>query len=133
MNRLSALVTGIAQHEALYLLELDASGVPLAMLLFDLNPFFRIGSRVTVLFKESEVALAKKLSGEVSFSNRFSAIVTAITHGSILADVTLQSRAGEIDCIITMQSVIRLELKENDEVTVLIKASQISLEAHLDD
>ncbi len=133
MNKLTALITGIEQHESLFLIDLDASGIPLAMLLFDLNPVFKIGSRVHVLFKESEVALAKELSGEMSFSNRFTATIVAINPGGILADVSLQCRAGELASIITMKSAKRLELTEKKEVTVLIKASQLSLEGQNDD
>jgi molybdopterin-binding protein len=101
--------------------------------LFDLKPVFKIGSRVNVLFKESEVALSKELSGEMSFSNRFPATIKAINPGCILAEISLQCRAGRLASIITMKSAKRLELTENTEVTVLIKASQLSLEGGDDD
>ncbi len=133
MNKLPAVIMGIEQHESLFLIDLDASGIPLAMLLFDLKPFFKIGSRVSVLFKESEVSLAKGVLGEMSFSNRFTATILAINPGCLLADISLQCSAGEIASIITMKSAKRLELSENKEVTVLIKASQLSLEGRDDD
>lgn len=133
MNKLTALITGIEEHESLFLIDLDASGIPLAMLLFDLKPFFKIGSRVSVLFKETEVTLAKGVSGEMSFSNRFTATIMTINPGSILADINLHSRAGELACVITMKSAKRLQLVEKEEVTVFIKASQLSLEGGKDD
>ena len=133
MNKLPAVITGIENHESLFLIDLDASGIPLSMLLFDLNPFFTIGSRVNVLFKESDVALAKKLSSELSFSNRFTATILAINAGTLLADISFQCRAGELASIITMKSAKRLALTEKMEVTVLIKASQLSLERGDDD
>ncbi|NTV93189.1 MAG: TOBE domain-containing protein [Chlorobiaceae bacterium] len=129
MNRLSAVISSIVRHESLCLLELDASGIKLEMLLFDLQPFFRTGSSVQVLFKETEVALAKRFTGETSFSNCFPAIITAIKNGSILAEISLQSKAGSMESIITMKAVKRLGLQLHDEVTVLVKASQLSLEA----
>jgi molybdate transport system regulatory protein len=133
MNKLAAIITGIEQHESLFLIDLDASGISLAMLLFDLKPVFTIGSRVNVLFKESEVALSKELSDEISFSNRFPATIMAINPGCILADISLQCSAGRLASIITMKSAKRLGLTENTEVTVLIKASQLSLEGGDDD
>ncbi|ACF44208.1 TOBE domain protein [Pelodictyon phaeoclathratiforme BU-1] len=128
MNKLSVLITGIDQRESLCFLELNASGIELGMLLFDLQPFFRKGCRVNVLFKETEVALAKGLMGETSFSNSFPAAVTKIRAGSLLAEITLQCSAGEIVSIITAKAAERLGLQEKDDVTVLIKASQLSLE-----
>lgn len=92
-----------------------------------------MGCRVKVLFKETEVALAKGLAGEVSFSNCFPAIVTGIKSGCMLADITLKSAGGELNSIITVRAVAKLGLKMNDEVTVLIRASQLSLDANLDD
>ncbi len=133
MNKLHAIISTIKEHESLYLIELDASGIALSMLLFDLNPVFSAGSKVSVLFKETEVMLAKKLTGEISINNLFKATVTEIHAGALLANVSLHSLAGNMVSIITMDALERLGLKNNDEITVLIKASQISLEAHRDD
>ncbi|ACD89466.1 TOBE domain protein [Chlorobium limicola DSM 245] len=129
MNRLPALIVKVERSESLCFLELDASGIALSMLLFDLKPEFSEGSRVQVLFKETEVVLAKQLSGEISFSNRFQAIVTKISKGIILADISLSCPAGEFSCIVTLKAVNRLALEPGDEVTVMVKASQLSLEA----
>ena len=133
MNKLQAIISNVKEHESLYLIELDASGISLSMLLFDLNPVFSVGNRVSVLFKETEVMLAKNLTGEISINNHFKATVTEIRAGTILANVSLHCMAGNVVSIITMDALERLELRKNDTITVLIKASQISLEAHRDD
>jgi molybdopterin-binding protein len=133
MNKLQAIISDVKEHESLYLIELDASGIVLSMLLFNLNPAFSVGSRVAVLFKETEVMLAKNLTGEISVNNLFKATVTEIHTGIILANVNIRCTAGNIASIITMDALERLGLQQNDEITVLIKASQISLEAHHDD
>lgn len=129
MNKLAAVIRKVERHESLYFLELDASGTCLSMLLFDLKPGFSEGSRVQVLFKETEVVLAKRLSGEISFSNRFQAMIVKVGRGNILADIILSCPAGEISSIITVKALDRLALEPGDEVTVMVKASQLSLEA----
>lgn len=129
MNKLAAVITKVERHESLCFLELEASGICLSMLLFDLKPEFSEGSRVQVLFKETEVVLAKRLSGEISFSNRFQAVITKIGKGEILADLNLSCPAGKISSIITMKALNRLALEPGEEVTVMVKASQLSLEA----
>lgn len=132
MNKLSAVITGLQRSDSLCCIELDASGIALSMLLFELDPSFSQGQRVQVLFKETEVALGKHLSGEISLSNRFRALVKAIRQGDILSDITLDSSAGEFHSIITTRAVERLGLQENDEVAVMVKASQLSLEIRHD-
>ncbi|NTV07323.1 MAG: TOBE domain-containing protein [Chlorobium limicola] len=130
MNCFSAIITSIETDEtgSLFLLELDASGLQLSMLLFDLKPAFTEGSSVNLLFKETGMAIARNLTGEISFSNQFSATVTAIRSGNILADITLASPAGKCTVIVTIRSVQRMKLDIGDSVTVLLHASQISLE-----
>lgn len=132
MNKLSAIITGVQRSDSLCCIELDASGIPLSILLFELDPSFSQGQRVQVLFKETEVALGKHLSGEISLSNRFRALVKAVRQGDILSDITLDSSAGEFHSIITTRAVERLGLQENDEVAVMVKASQLSLEIRHD-
>jgi len=128
MNKFSAVITGIQRSDSLCCIRLDASGIELSMLLFDLDQSFQQGNRVHVLFKESEVAMGKHLAGEISLSNRFKAIVRAIRQGDLLCDITLECNAGRFGSIITTGAVERLGLQLNDEVTVMFKASQLSLE-----
>lgn len=133
MNNFIATITSIKQHESLYLLELNARGVMLSMLLFDLNPQFKVGCQVSLLFKETEVLLAKNLQGVLSIHNRFTATITHITEGIILSTVMLKSPAGELYSIITTNALHELALHNGEEVTVLLKASQISLEMYCDE
>ncbi len=130
MNCFPAIITSIETDASgsLFLLELDASGIQLSMLLFDLKPAFVEGSPVNVLFKETGTAIARNLSGEISWSNRFQATITAIHSGSILADISLASAAGQCNAIVTVRAVQRMRLIEGESVTVLLQASQISLE-----
>jgi molybdate transport system regulatory protein len=129
MNKLSAVITSITSNDSLSFLELNARGIELAMLLFDPNPEFVTGSKVFLLFKETEVALGVNCCGETSFSNQFPATITAINRGEILSYIHLASIAGELASVITTKSVARLNLQEGCEVTAIIKASQISMEA----
>ncbi|NTU98025.1 MAG: TOBE domain-containing protein [Chlorobiaceae bacterium] len=128
MNVLSATVFRIQRQDSLCLFELDASGIPMYMLLFDPDSSVSEGCRVNVLFKETEVSIANSSSTQTTILNSFPAIIRKIRTGRILADIGLQSAAGSIQSIITMIALENLQLRENDTVTVLIKASQLSLE-----
>lgn len=128
MNVLSATVFRIQRQDSLCLFELDASGIPMYMLLFDPDSSVSEGCRVKVLFKETEVSIAKRPSTETSILNSFPAVITEIRAGRILADIGMQCSAGVIRSIITMKALEKMQFRENETVTALIKASQLSLE-----
>lgn len=129
MNKLPAVIKRIERSDALYLLEVEAGGVGFTLLLFDLKPMFIVGTRVNILFKESEVAVAVDLIGELSLANRLAARVSAVKCGPILTHLTLTCAAGEMGSLITTRALERLRLQVGGAVTALIKASEISLEA----
>lgn len=85
------------------------------------------GMPVTLLFKETEVSLAKNLSGLISLRNRLPAVVTAIERGSLLASVRLDVAGHAIESIITTRSSHALSLAVGDAVEALIKANEMSV------
>ncbi|QEM67846.1 hypothetical protein FO488_06540 [Geobacter sp. FeAm09] len=71
--------------------------------------------------------------GGTSFSNVFDARVTAIKRGMILSQITLVCAAGRIDSLFTTRALEHMGVEPGTEVDVMIKASQIALEArHVD-
>lgn len=133
MNRLPAVITAITRNDALCFVETRAGGIAFGLLLFDLQPELREESKVWLLFKESEVAVANGPCGMTSFSNVFSARVNAIRQGVILSQVTLECPAGVMDSLFTTRALERMKLAAGTTVTAMIKASQIALEARHDD
>jgi molybdopterin-binding protein len=129
MNKMIATITSITTSYSLAFLELDAAGISLGMVLFDLKPEFVVGTRVHLLFKETEVALGVALNGGISFCNQFPARIESIRRGKILSFIELKSPAGPLGSVITTRSADRLRLKEGMDVTAIVKASQISMEA----
>ncbi len=101
MNRLPAVITRLELSDGLCLMEVEAGALPFFLLLFDLKPGFKEGRGVNILFKESEVALAVGLAGELSHANRFGAAVREIKKGPLLSRVVLACPAGEIVSLIT--------------------------------
>ncbi len=133
MNKLSGTITSISTNDSLCLLELVASGIVIEMVLFDLKPEFVIGTKVNILFKETEVAIGVNFSGEISFCNRLPARITSIRRGKILSYITMQNDAGELASVITTKSADRLNLQEGLDVTAIVKSTQISMDAYHDD
>jgi molybdate transport system regulatory protein len=95
--------------------------------------YLRVGNRVTLLFKETEVSLAKNLSGQISLRNRIPVVVRSIERGDILSAVELDYAGRALQSVITTRAVDRLQLVAGDAVEALVKANEIALMAGHDD
>ncbi|MDE2430393.1 MAG: TOBE domain-containing protein, partial [Burkholderiales bacterium] len=88
---------------------------------------------VDLLFKETEVALAKNLSGMISLRNRMPGTIRHIEWGQVLTRVHLELRQNEalpvwtITSVITTRSAKKLQLAEGDQIEGLVKSNEMSL------
>jgi molybdate transport system regulatory protein len=90
---------------------------------------WEVGASVTLLFKETEVALAKNLSGMISLRNRFHGIVNAIEAGQVLTKVSFEADGAAITSIITTRSALAMQIAIGDAVEGLVKANEMTLVA----
>ena len=90
-------------------------------------PQWPLGSAVTLTFKETEIALAKNLRGEISLRNRHPATVTGLGHGKLLTAVQLQFGPHPLTAVITSGSARRLQLQVGDQVEWLVKANEMQI------
>lgn len=68
----------------------------------------------------------------ISGRNQLRGRVTEIEYGDILAHVTVQIGDNLVDAVITRRAAERLQLKLGDEVTALIKATEVMVVKELD-
>jgi molybdate transport system regulatory protein len=125
MNRLRALVTHIAGEQNLHIISFDYEGVSLKMMGLDLPKGLHVNTHVILGIKPSHVAIAKNLSGELSYSNQLHARIKSIENGKLLSSVVLHVKGSEVQSFITLSSSTRMNLCVGDEVTLLIKASEL--------
>ena len=130
MNSLSGSIIKIEHDQHLSLVDVLVGGDTFTALLLEtplMVPYLQVGNTASVLFRETEVALAKNLSGQLSLRNRIRGTVQSIRYGEILSIVVLDHQSGAITSILTTRAVQRLELRVGDEVEALIKANEVSL------
>jgi molybdate transport system regulatory protein len=130
MNRLLGTIAAIESNDHFSLVDVVAGQHTFTALLLETPqnaPYLKLGNTVAVLFKETEVALAKNLSGQISLRNRIKVIVRQIRRGDILCKVVLDRNGQALASIITTRAVEQLELQEGDEVEALVKANEVSL------
>ena len=130
MNKLPATITAIQQSGTILLVDAEVSGqVFSALLIESINrpEWLEVGKLVDLVFKETEVSLAKNLEGQISTRNRMNCTVLKINRGELLSMITLQFNGFTIASAITTRAVNSLQLKVGDEIDALVKANEVSL------
>ena len=136
MNRLPGRVVAVESNGHVALIDVAVGeDIFTATLLEALGgaPYAQIGAPVTLLFKETEVSLAKNLSGLISLRNRIPATVTAIERGRILSAVSLDYNGMPLASVVTTRAVARLQLEVGDRVEALVKANEMMLRGGADE
>ncbi len=85
------------------------------------------GDPITVLIKGTDVMLAKSFSGMISARNRVSGVVKRIIQGDVVSKVFVESQDDILHAIITNTSLIEMEIREGDEITAIVKSTELIL------
>jgi molybdate transport system regulatory protein len=130
MNKLPGRISKIQQSGAILLVDVDVDGHGFSAMLIEsaIHPeWLQKGNNVDIVFKETEVAIAKNLSGMISMRNRMKCTVQYIERGELLSKISMQFQKYQITSAITTRSVNALDLIVGDEVEALVKANEVSL------
>jgi molybdate transport system regulatory protein len=130
MNRLPGKIAQVETHGSIALVDVAVGERRFTATLVgasDEVATWPAGMPVTLLFKETEVALAKNLSGLISMRNRLPATVTAIERGQLLTRVTLDVDGYIVVSIVTTRSSHALALAVGDAVEGLVKANEMTV------
>jgi molybdate transport system regulatory protein len=130
MNQLPGIITQIQTSGSVVLVDVDVNGHCFSALLIEsVNQahWLKTGNIIHIVFKETEVSLAKGLMGRISMRNRILCKVMQIERGELLSKITLQFQQYQIVSAVTTRAVDLLQLSVGDEIEALVKANEISL------
>ncbi|HLX12585.1 MAG TPA: TOBE domain-containing protein [Bacteroidota bacterium] len=130
MNTLSGAIVTIESSDALSLVGVDVGGDIFSCVVIDTEEsarYLRIGMEVKVVFKETEVALARNLRDQISIRNHMHGPIIDIERGAILTKVRLKYKSSVITSVITTSSAKAMELKAGEPVIGLVKSNEVSL------
>lgn len=130
MNKLTGTISKIQKSGAILLVDVDVDGHGFSAMLIEsaTQPeWLREGNSIDLVFKETEVSLAKNLSGLISMRNRMKCTVEQIKRGELLSEISLKFQKYSVISAITTRSVNSLQLAVGDEVEALVKANEVSL------
>ncbi len=129
MNQLEATVKSIEQEGLLHMLQLDMHDSALYMVSLEPPQNVEVGKRVVLSFKSTSVSIAKNLDEccMLSYINLIRAKIVTITKGRLLCSVVLDAYGHQVESIISAIACDKMELQTTQEVTLLIKASEIAI------
>lgn len=64
---------------------------------------------------------------ELSAHNQLKGTITGVKSGAVMAEITVHIEAGQVTSVITDSSRERLNLKEGDQVTVVVKSTEVMI------
>lgn len=132
MNKFHVKITKIQSVENLNIVYFDFYGQNLSMMSLDLNEKVKIGCEVILTAKPTHIAIAKEFSGDISYSNQLAAKILEINNGELLSSIKLSTADATFESVITKNSSTRMNLKKGDNVTLFIKASELSIKEILE-
>ncbi len=130
MNKLIGNISKITSYEGISLVNIETPYTTLGTVVIDTPKscsYLKVGQKITVAFKETEVAIALPNLGDISMANQLKCKIKELENGKILTKILLTCKDVQITSIITVNSSKRLHLKKDIEVIALIKANEISL------
>ncbi|MCW9026834.1 MAG: TOBE domain-containing protein [Thiovulaceae bacterium] len=127
MSIFKAKVCEIKNVDALNIVKFSYADTTLSMMSLELDSNIKVGTNVYLYAKTNNIALAKNLTGDLSYSNQIKAKINSIDNGELLSKITLQDSIGTFESVITKDSASRMSLAVGDEVVALIKASELSI------
>ncbi|MCW8837270.1 MAG: TOBE domain-containing protein [Thiovulaceae bacterium] len=127
MSIFKAKVCEIKNVDALNIVKFSYADTTLSMMSLELDSNIKVGTNVHLYAKTNNIALAKNLTGDLSYSNQIKAKINSIDNGELLSKITLQDSIGTFESVITKDSASRMSLAVGDKVVALIKASELSI------
>jgi len=128
-----ARVKSIQNKDSLNIIEFDFNNAIFKMMSLDLSSDLKVGTKVELLVKPTNIAISKNYIEDISLSNQTLAKITDIKNGELLSSISLKIGDTTCESIITKSSSQKLNLKKDDEINILIKASDISINRILND
>ncbi len=124
-----AKVIDLQSCDNLHIVKFEFLGKVLTMMSLELDSNVKVGTQVLLNIKPTCVTIAKNITNlQISNSNLIKSQISSISIGKLLSYLVLKIEENDVlESIITKESALRLNLKNDDEVIALIKASDISI------
>jgi molybdopterin-binding protein len=125
MNQFTATVKTIDHVKNLHLVSFELGNQTIKMLSLELNRILEPESTIQLRVKSTNIALAKNFTGAISYANQLQAKVISVNNGILLSSIGVTVEGFRLESLVTLESSLEMNLCVGDEVTVLIKGSEV--------
>lgn len=129
INEIYAKVVRIITKDNLSFIKFESFEKEFSML--SLSVSLDINDEVIISFKPSSVAIAKGNLGLLSYSNQIKTNISNLEIGEILTSIKANFYDFKLESLISTNSAKRLNLELDDEITMLIKATDVFVKEKL--
>jgi molybdopterin-binding protein len=125
MNTITAIITEIQTCQNLHIVTFQSNDTTLEMMSLELSKELKKGTKVKLGIKPSGIAISKDANINTSHSNKIKCSISSLQNGQLLSSIKLDFFENKLEALITSSSSKKLNLKDGDSVTALIKASEL--------
>jgi molybdopterin-binding protein len=128
MNILKGTIEKLSISGSLTLIGIKVENIAMSAIVIDTPktvPYLKIGTTITVVFKETEVIIAKGNTDGISLRNKFKGTIESLESKELLSKLIINTNVGKISSIITTNAVKQLNLTIGTDVTAMVKTNEI--------
>jgi molybdopterin-binding protein len=128
MNTLKGTIEKLSISGSLTLIGIKVENIAMSAIVIDTPktvPYLKIGTTITVVFKETEVIIAKGNTDGISLRNKFKGTIESLESKELLSKLIINTNVGKISSIITTNAVNQLNLTIGTDVTAMVKTNEI--------
>ncbi len=129
-NRLCGTIVNITQGQIHAHVQILWKEIPLSVIITRAScedMHLSAGDTISVLIKSTDIMIAKAFTGMLSARNRARGMVRQIIQGDILSKIFVESQGDMLHAIITNTSLKEMNIKEGDDVTAIVKSTELIL------
>ncbi|MCF6153802.1 MAG: hypothetical protein E3K36_00815 [Candidatus Brocadia sp.] len=129
-NRLCGTIVSITQGQIHTHVQILWKDIPLSVIITRAScedMHLSVGDAISVLIKGTDIMLAKSFSGMLSARNRARGVIRQIIQGDVLSKIFVESQGDMLHAIITNTSLKEMNLQEGNEVTAIVKSTELIL------
>ena len=130
MNKLTGQIKHIESTLSMSVVDISVGKDTFSVIVIDTPKsanYLKNAQPINLLFKETEVVLAKNLTTPLSIPNRFKGKITHINEDKLLTQITINYQQTSIISMIITTAYKNLNIKTGDEIDWLIESNEIIL------
>ncbi len=128
MSTITATIQKVQNLHNLHIVTFVAGSKELTMMSLELSQELHKNTKVALQVKPTAVGIGKQVENALlSYENQLPCTVVSLDRGKLLCSVELDFEGFRFEAIITAKVQEKLSLRENEQVTAFIKASDFSI------